>query len=129
MGADAGPCLRAAIESQTTEAVMEAVAEGIRRGDPTTLTAVERIAWAMSVGFSVIADFVDPELIIVGGPVTQWGDYLLDLLRRNVAKLAESSLRPDRAPRIEFTPLGDDVIALGGVALVLDRLFAGRGPD
>jgi predicted NBD/HSP70 family sugar kinase len=125
MGEEAGPHLRAAIDSQTTEAVIEAVAEGVRCGDPATLAAVERIAWAMSVGFSVVADLVDPELIVVGGPVTQWGDYLLALLRKNVAKLVESPVRTDRVPRIEFTPLGADVIALGGASLVLDALFAG----
>jgi predicted NBD/HSP70 family sugar kinase len=125
MGDEAGPYLREAMARESVEELIQVVAEGIRHGDPATTKAVDRVAWAMSVGFSLILDFVDPELVIVGGPVTQWGDCMLGPLRKYVRQLTENPVGRSAPPRIEFTALGDDVIALGGAALVLDRLFAG----
>jgi len=127
LGQEAGPFLTAALARGTPEEVIAAVAEGIEVGDPTTMRAVEEIARAMSVSLSLLGDVFDPEVLIIGGPVTRWGAPMLELLRRYVGELADATPTRDGPPRLEFTRLGDDVIAFGGAALVMDRVFGRVG--
>jgi len=123
LGPEAGPFLVAARRQEEPEAIIGAVTEGIRAQDPATIRAVEAIARAMSVSVSLLADLLDPEMLIIGGPVTQWGTPMLELLRHNVGELADTTCARKSPARLEFTRLGDDVIAFGGAALVMDPLF------
>lgn len=127
LGQEAGPFLSATLAKQTPEEVMAAVAEGIEAGDPTTMRAIDEIARAMSVSLSLLGDLFDPEVLIIGGPLTRWGAPMLELLRRHVGELADTTPTREGPPRLEFTRLGDDVIAFGGAALVMDRIFGRVG--
>ena len=126
MGAKAGPFLSAALHKdarQRPEEVIVAVARGIEARDPATMKAVDEMARAMSVSISLLADLFDSELLIIGGPLTRWGAAVLEPLRRYVGQLAERTETRTGPPRLEFTRLGDDVIAYGGAALVMERVF------
>ena len=125
LGQEAGPFLAAALAKHTPEEVITAVAEGIEVGDPATMRAVEAIARAMSVSLSLLGDVFDPEVLIIGGPVTRWGAPMLELLRRYVGELADRTVCRQEPPRLELTRLDDDVIAFGGAALVMERIFEG----
>lgn len=127
LGQEAGQFLTAALAKQTPEEVIAAVAEGIEAGDPTTMRAIDEIARAMSVSLSLLGDVFDPQMLIIGGPVTRWGAPMLELLRRYVGELADATPTRDGPPRLEFTRLGDDVIAFGGAALVMERIFERAG--
>jgi len=81
----------------------------------------------MSVSISFIGDLIDPEALIIGGPVTRGGAPMLERLRRHAGKLADTTSMRRSPARLEFTRLGDDVIALGGVALGMEGLFEGVG--
>jgi predicted NBD/HSP70 family sugar kinase len=106
---------------------MDAIAQGTQAQDAAMMKAVDDVARAMSVSISLLADLLDPEVVITGGPLTHWGTPMLELLRRYVGELAgRTATRPGPA-RPKFTPLGDDVIALGGAAPVMERLFEGVG--
>ncbi|HUT33934.1 MAG TPA: ROK family transcriptional regulator [Planctomycetota bacterium] len=127
---EAGPFLTAALQKDSKERpeeVIAAVAQGIEAQDPATMKAVDEIARAMSVSTSLLGDLFDPEVLIIGGPVTRWGAPMLELLRGHVAELADTTATREGPPRLEFTRLGDDVIALGGAALVMERLFEAVG--
>jgi len=130
LGQGAGPFLAAALQREPRERpeeVIAAVAQGIQAQDAATMKAVDEVARAMSVSISLLADLLDPEVLIIGGPLTQWGTPMLELLRRYVGELADRTATRPGPARLEFTRLGDDVIALGGAALVMERLFEGVG--
>ena len=46
-----------------------------------------------------------------------------ELLRGSVGKLSKKTMYREEPLRLEFTQLGDDVIALGGAALVMEHVF------
>jgi predicted NBD/HSP70 family sugar kinase len=123
MGREAGPFLSAALKKETPGEVIAAVAEGIEARDPAAMKALDQIARAMSVSLSLLGDMLDPEVLIIGGPLTRWGAPMLELLRRYVGELADTTIMREGPPRLEFTRLGDDVIAFGGAALVMERVF------
>lgn len=123
LGSKAGPFLSRALHKEGLEEVIAGVAEGIEAGDPATMKAIEELARAMAVGLSHLGELLDPEVLIVGGPVTRWGEPMRELLRGSVGKLSKKTMYREEPLRLEFTQLGDDVIALGGAALVMEHVF------
>ncbi|WP_243722677.1 ROK family transcriptional regulator [Actinomadura sp. 7K507] len=77
---------------------------------------VERLAARMARGVAAMALALDPEVIVVGGPLVRAGDPLVSALRRQVEPLCLSPVR------IEASELGDESVALGAVRLALDRI-------
>ncbi|MFD0903651.1 ROK family transcriptional regulator [Actinomadura sediminis] len=77
---------------------------------------VERLAARMARGVAAMALAVDPDMIVVGGPLVRPGDPLVAELAARVRPLC---LRP---VRVEASPLGDESVSLGAVRLALDRV-------
>ncbi|GAA4307471.1 hypothetical protein GCM10023178_15840 [Actinomadura luteofluorescens] len=77
---------------------------------------MERLAARMARGVAAMALALDPEMIVVGGPLAGTGAPLVPALRERVAPLCLSPVR------IEGSELGDESVALGAVRLALDRI-------
>lgn len=77
---------------------------------------VERLAARMARGVAAMALALDPEMIVVGGPLVRAGDLLVSELRRRVEPLCLSPVR------IVASELGDESVGLGAVRLALDRI-------
>ncbi|MFI0371131.1 ROK family protein [Actinomadura sp. 1N219] len=77
---------------------------------------VERLAARMARGVAAMALALDPEMIVVGGPLVRAGDLLVSELRRRIAPLCLSPVR------IEASELADEAVGLGAVRLALDRI-------
>lgn len=75
-----------------------------------------RVAARMARGVAAMALALDPETIVVGGPLVRPGGSLVAELAAHVAPLC---LRP---VRVEASPLGDESVSLGAVRLALDRV-------
>ncbi|WP_131763567.1 ROK family protein, partial [Actinomadura fibrosa] len=77
---------------------------------------VERLAERMARGIAAMALALDPEMIVVGGPLIRAGEPLVAELRRRVRPLCLSPVR------IEASELGDESVGLGALRLALDRI-------
>ena len=64
-----------------------------------------------------IINFLDPEVIALGGGVSKAGDFLLNALREEVAKLVLYKTLP--YARIELAKLGADAGIIGAAMLGL----------
>ncbi|WP_433473176.1 ROK family protein [Spirillospora sp. CA-142024] len=105
-GAGPGPA------SEEAEKVLDAAVEGV----PEAKAVLERLAARMARGVAAMALALDPETIVVGGPLVGAGDALVAELRRQVRPLCLSPVR------IEASELGDESVGLGAVRLALDRI-------
>jgi predicted NBD/HSP70 family sugar kinase len=105
-GAGSGPA------SEEAEKVLDAAVEGV----PEAKAVVERLAARMARGVAAMALALDPETIVLGGPLVGAGDALVAELRRQVRPLCLSPVR------IEASELGDESVGLGAVRLALDRI-------
>ncbi|NVI89494.1 ROK family protein, partial [Actinomadura sp. BRA 177] len=85
-------------------------------GDAEALALVHALAARMARGVAAMALALDPEMIIVGGPLVRSGGPLVAELRRRVRPLCLSPVR------IEGSQLGDEAVGLGAVRLALDRI-------
>jgi len=85
-----------------------------KAGDPLALELVDKIGVLNSVGFACVVDAYDPSLITVGGSIALRNENLIiDPIRQGVKEHARN-----RVPEIKITPLGDDVVLYGALAMV-----------
>ncbi|MFD1933213.1 MULTISPECIES: ROK family protein [Nonomuraea] len=59
---------------------------------------------------------VDPQLVVIGGGLSQAGDLLAEPLRAELARLCLFPVQ------VETSILGDESVAMGAVRLALDRV-------
>ncbi|MCD6480364.1 ROK family protein [Candidatus Bathyarchaeota archaeon] len=95
----------------TTELIFKAA----RMGDETALWIVDRIGFVNAVGFADVVNAYDPELITVGGSIALRNPRLI--LEPIEGYIDEYLI--NRKPRIMLTPLGDEAVLYGALALSL----------
>jgi len=78
------------------------------------------------VGLVNLVNIFNPELILIGGGVSQIGQPLLAPALKLVSERAFAV--PAKAVRIEIARLGADARALGAVALVVEERAKGTLP-
>ena len=98
-------------EGITAEALFAAATEG----DPLALWIVRRIGEINAIGFADIVNAYDPELITVGGSVALRNpDLVLEPIKENIDRHLIN-----RRPEIRITPLGEDAVLYGALALAM----------
>ena len=97
----------------------QTVFQAAQDGDYIAHELISRTAYYLGVGLVNLVNIFNPELILIGGGLAKMGSLLLDPAIEVVRERAfEISAK---AVRIELAQLGDDVGALGAVALVLQK--------
>ncbi|HDD42285.1 MAG TPA: ROK family protein [Nitrososphaeria archaeon] len=91
----------------------ESVFELAKSGDRGALKVVEEVGRLNAMGFASIINVYDPELITVGGSITLNNQPLI--LNPILGKVKEYSV--NRLPELRVTPLGEDVVLYGAIAL------------
>lgn len=87
--------------------------ERARKGEPGALSLVDSACLAMGQALAIVAELLEPEMIIFGGGLTNSWDFLGPKVVTGLQTM--SRVRP----RVELTKLGDDVGLLGAAALPL----------
>ena len=120
---DLREALAAGRESQIAEAAEKgriksgALAAALAFGDELVTELMQRMGHYLGQGVLTIRHMLDPELIILGGGVTEaCGDFLLPIIEAEVRADCMKGSRD--VLRIVTSELGDDAVALGAVALI-----------
>jgi predicted NBD/HSP70 family sugar kinase len=93
-------------------------------GDAAAGTALAEAGRRLGHAVSVLADVLDPRVVVLGGSFTPLAPWLLPAVE---AELKSRAVAPGDTAVVAST-LGGDAVAAGGAALVLDRLEAGELP-
>jgi predicted NBD/HSP70 family sugar kinase len=90
-------------------------------GDAVAQEAIERAGYHIGIALAGLVNIFNPSLILLDGSMARAGEFLLGPIRQGIARrsLAASSA----ATRIEMAQLGDNAIALGAVATVIEAAF------
>jgi len=93
------------------------VFEGARESDGVALSVVRDTARYIAMAAANLAIAVDPELVVIGGPITSAADLLHDALRQDF----DRRLPPAMVSRVrcEFSSLGENAIAIGAARLAM----------
>lgn len=92
-----------------------------REGDARTQEALARVAEDLGLGLGLLADVLNPRVIVLGGYFTHIGDLILDEVRRTVRARV---MAPDSGGcDVRLSTLGFAAAARGGAHLALDAVY------
>jgi predicted NBD/HSP70 family sugar kinase len=87
--------------------------------DPATLRVVDDAGLAVGRALGNVANLINPEVIVVGGPLAGLGDILLDPIRRGLVRHAVPVI--GETTHLAMSSLGARAEALGAAALVFQH--------
>ena len=91
------------------------------RQDRLALDIVDRAARGLGVGLLNVLQLLDPDLIVIGGSVSQQWHVLVPVVEAHVSDHAMNAHFRDSF-KVAISPLGDDAGLLGAAALVWDTI-------
>ncbi len=128
-----GALLRAAADpddpvhdsSRDLETRLALIAARADAGDQRTLDALEEVGSALGTGAAVLINFVDPQVVLLGGYFAVLGRFLVEPM---TAKLRRRVFADDLAgTRVVLSTLGFTAAVLGGAHVALESVFDDPG--
>ncbi|MFG1941911.1 ROK family protein [Nonomuraea sp. NPDC048826] len=108
------------------EIELDEVVRSARAGDESTLATLGAVGAGLGRGVSIIANLLNPRVVILGGYYVPLAPWLLPPVR---AAVRDGVIAPEAGGcEVVASTLGHDAAALGGAARVLDSLDSGRLP-
>jgi glucokinase len=109
--------LRKRVKGWSQEETTEMLFEEAERGDKEALDIVEDIGRLNAAGFASVINVYDPSIITVGGAMALKHESLIvNPIQKYVRNYAIN-----RVPEICITPLGEDAVLLGALAIVYQQ--------
>ena len=91
------------------------VMDAAKANDPAGLEAFDQYTTYLAMGMVNIINFMDPEVIVIGGGVSAAGEFLLKPIREKLAKMVFYKAMPYAS--IELATLGNDAGIIGAAML------------
>lgn len=88
-----------------------------QEGDEAAIEIVNAISERMARTVFVVSALFDPELVVIGGPVTALGENFLEPIRHRLTEFAR------KVPRLAVSSLGADLVVTGAVSIALDHVI------
>jgi glucokinase len=98
------------------------VLDSAKAGDEQAKIIFDRYIKYMAAGIVTIINFIDPEVIALGGGVSRAGDFLIKPLRETVSKMV--FYKEVGYARIELSTMGNDAGIIGAAMLGRDNTLA-----
>lgn len=108
---------RCDLDTLTARDVGVAAAEGDRAANQ----IIQRSGQVLGETLANIVNFLDPDLVLIGGPVNDVSPAFLASIRRSIWERSPSL--STQYLRIEIAPLGAEANILGATALALENIF------
>lgn len=93
----------------------KAIFDEAKAGDKLALQVVENTAYYLGIAMASAGCMLDPECFIIGGGVSNAGEFLVDLIRRHYQA---NVFHASRGTKIELAMLGNDAGIYGAAYLV-----------
>lgn len=91
-------------------------------GDSTALDSFSEAGRSMGLGIAGLVNIFNPEKIVLGGPLSIAGDYLLPAIRESVSEHA----LPETNQQVEvvLSAFGPDASVIGAISLMVDYILS-----
>jgi predicted NBD/HSP70 family sugar kinase len=100
----------------------EDVGSAAREGDSLSIEIIRQSGQFIGDVLAGLVNFYNPEIIVIGGGVSNLGDLLLSSIRQSV--LNRSLPLATRELLIFFSKMGADAGVIGSINLILDYMFS-----
>lgn len=105
------------VRGDLSRVTAETVEEAAGQGDAVAQAVMQKAGTSLGIAIVSLIHIFDPEIVIIGGGVSNSGDLILNPIREVITQRAMPDFR-NRA-RVVRSSLGDDSVILGAVALAL----------
>jgi glucokinase len=102
------------------EITPRAIAEAANAGDRLACMVLEETGELLGVALATMVNFMNPELIVIGGGIANAGDLILEPARREMHKRAYTL--PAQAVRIVQAQLKNDAGIIGSASVAVDAI-------
>lgn len=96
--------------------------QAVKEDDPLAALLVKSAAKRLGVKAAYLINFLNPEMVIIGGGIEEAGDMFMNTLRQTVKDWAFEEMA--EAVKIVPSGLGENCVALGAASLVVRNIFA-----
>ncbi len=93
-----------------------------RAKDPIACSALDLAAKRLGIKIASIVNFLNPEMVVIGGGLEEAGDDFLNKVTSTVKEWAFREIVEDL--KIVYSQLRENSVALGAASLVMQRVFA-----
>lgn len=113
--------IRDLVDGDLEKISMRTVIDASREGDELAERLVKEAGEELGVRIAHLTNFLNPEVVVIGGGIERAGSIILDSIKSAVREKSFEEI--SNVLRIVPTQLGEDSIALGGVSLVIQEIF------
>jgi predicted NBD/HSP70 family sugar kinase len=92
-----------------------------RDGESRGIEAIRSLGEPLAVGIDSLTKGFDPKLVVLGGPISSLHEFLIPMIREELAKRTIFDL--DHSPEIVPSAFGADAALKGGIAAILKSLL------
>ena len=112
-------------DSQSAPLSIPLIKQAADAGDENAIKSIEEAGTAMGIGLAGLVNIFNPEKIIIGGPISITGKYLLPFVQQSVNKHAMAEIAAQT--EIALSQFGPDASLMGAAAIVVDDIL--RNPS
>jgi len=109
------------MEEQGVPLSISIIKQAADLGDQEALESLAETGTAMGIGFATLINILNPEKIILGGPLSIVGDYLLP----SVTTVATNNALPEMRPKVEIllSSFEKDASLIGAISIVVNDIL------
>ncbi len=97
------------------------IKQAAEEGDACAIESLAEAGSAMGTGFAVLVNLFNPEKIVLGGPVSIAGEFLMPSIRESVSRHAMKEILSQT--EIHLSAFGPDASLVGAAAVVVDDVL------
>jgi len=106
---------------RTKNITLELILKAAQKGDQFAISILSKIGFELGKGISSLMQILNPEMIILGGPLANAGSYLITSIEQAMQQYAFAIIREKM--ELTVSDLGDNASLLGNVINVMENLF------
>ena len=107
--------IAASVNGRLDDITAKTVIDAAKAGDEAANEVFERYVYYLCAGLVNIINFIDPEVIVLGGGVSHAGQFLLDAVNRRLPSMVFYKTMP--YARVALATLGNDAGIIGAAML------------
>lgn len=110
------------LTEQKAQLTIPLIKQAADSGDTEAIDSFIEAGHAMGQGFAGLINIFNPEKIILGGPLSIAGEYLLPAIKETVARHSLPEI--DQQAEVLLSPFGADASLIGAIAIVVDDVIS-----
>lgn len=107
---------------QNSELTIPVIIQAAEYGDPEAIEALGETGLAMGMGIANLINIFNPELIVIGGPLSAAGEFLLPTIQESIQKHTLPEILHE--VQIKLSASGPDASVIGAVSMVVEAIFS-----